>query len=184
MQPQGEGIRDAEVLVWCGDFNYRIDWDYDTVKKKIERFVAGDHSELTALLEKVRFASQPPLPFMPLVLSKQRTHVSIVWQFCQLFPGGTSRADAGHARMVPAGPAVEGDGAGRIFRGLQEGPISFQPTYKFDKGVADPLAYDTSEKRRVPAWTDRIFFRGSARPKALQVPRPAPLTWTCLGIRV
>ena len=52
--------------------------------------------------------------------------------------------------------------AGRVFRYVREAPITFRPTYKFDKHVADPYGYDSSEKHRVPAWTDRIFFRGSA----------------------
>ena len=56
--------------------------------------------------------------------------------------------------------------AGRTFVHLQEAPITFRPTYKFDKHSAEPLDYDSSEKRRVPAWTDRILFRGSQ-------PRPA-----------
>ena len=56
--------------------------------------------------------------------------------------------------------------AGRAFVHLQEAPITFRPTYKFDKHSAEPLDYDSSEKRRVPAWTDRILFRGSQ-------PRPA-----------
>ena len=52
--------------------------------------------------------------------------------------------------------------AGRLFRGLREGgPLAFRPTYKFDKATANPFGYDTSEKRRIPAWCDRIFFRGS-----------------------
>jgi hypothetical protein len=50
--------------------------------------------------------------------------------------------------------------SGLIFHGLREGPLLFDPTYKFDKGVLDPRAYDSSEKRRVPAWTDRVFFKG------------------------
>ena len=49
--------------------------------------------------------------------------------------------------------------AGRVFRYIREAPITFHPTYKFDKHTS---TYDTSEKQRVPAWTDRIFFRGSA----------------------
>lgn len=59
---------------------------------------------------------------------------------------------------------------GVIFRGLREplplGHPTFPPTYKFDKpekGTApyDRLPYDRSEKRRIPAWTDRVFYRGS-----------------------
>lgn len=52
--------------------------------------------------------------------------------------------------------------AGHAFQYVREAPITFCPTYKFDKYIADPFGYDSSEKRRVPAWTDRIFFRGSA----------------------
>lgn len=67
--------------------------------------------------------------------------------------------------------------AGRVFRGLREGgPLAFRPTYKFDKASANPFAYDTSEKRRIPAWCDRIFFRGSApfpTPEVRRAPLPA-----------
>nr|XP_019050419.1 phosphatidylinositol phosphate phosphatase [Kwoniella bestiolae CBS 10118]OCF29349.1 phosphatidylinositol phosphate phosphatase [Kwoniella bestiolae CBS 10118] len=49
--------------------------------------------------------------------------------------------------------------AGEAFVGYDEGPISFLPTYKYDNGTDD---YDTSEKQRVPAWTDRVLFKGSA----------------------
>jgi len=47
--------------------------------------------------------------------------------------------------------------AGETFRYYNEGPINFPPTYKFDNGTDQ---YDTSEKQRIPAWTDRILYRG------------------------
>lgn len=47
--------------------------------------------------------------------------------------------------------------AGESFPYFHEMPINFAPTYKFDPGTK---SYDTSEKNRIPAWTDRILGRG------------------------
>uniref|UniRef100_A0A3Q2G2F9 Synaptojanin-1 n=1 Tax=Cyprinodon variegatus TaxID=28743 RepID=A0A3Q2G2F9_CYPVA len=46
--------------------------------------------------------------------------------------------------------------AGMIFRGFIEGKLDFAPTYKYDLFSED---YDTSEKCRTPAWTDRILWK-------------------------
>ncbi|XP_042437362.1 type II inositol polyphosphate 5-phosphatase 15-like isoform X1 [Zingiber officinale] len=51
--------------------------------------------------------------------------------------------------------------AGRVFQGFQEGKIKFPPTYKFEKDQTELSGYDLSEKKRIPAWCDRILFRDS-----------------------
>ncbi|XP_008300552.1 inositol polyphosphate 5-phosphatase Ka isoform X2 [Stegastes partitus] len=48
----------------------------------------------------------------------------------------------------------------QVLQEFEEGPLDFQPTYKFD---LNSDTYDSSGKKRKPAWTDRILWR--LRPK-------------------
>ena len=44
----------------------------------------------------------------------------------------------------------------QVFNGFNEGSTNWAPTYKYDLFCDD---YDTSEKHRTPAWTDRVLWR-------------------------
>ncbi|GJN04049.1 hypothetical protein PR202_ga21559 [Eleusine coracana subsp. coracana] len=51
--------------------------------------------------------------------------------------------------------------AGNVFQGMREGAIKFPPTYKFQRHQPGLAGYDSGEKKRIPAWCDRILYRDS-----------------------
>lgn len=91
-------IKDHDMVIWMGDFNYRIALPIELVKSLIEK---RDFQKL--------------------------------FEFDQL---NKQMAD------------------GETFPFFDEMEIGFPPTYKFDNNSSE---YDTSEKQRIPAWTDRIL---------------------------
>ncbi|KAH8496762.1 hypothetical protein H0E87_019492 [Populus deltoides] len=52
-------------------------------------------------------------------------------------------------------------GAGNVFQGMREAVIRFPPTYKFEKHQPGLAGYDSGEKKRIPAWCDRVLYRDS-----------------------
>ncbi|XP_070614868.1 phosphatidylinositol polyphosphate 5-phosphatase type IV isoform X2 [Erythrolamprus reginae] len=64
---------------------------------------------------------------------------------------------------------------GSVFKGFQEAPIFFRPSYKFDVGQD---TYDTTSKQRTPSYTDRVIYRSRQRNEIHAVKYSA-----CFGIR-
>ncbi|MBW0467869.1 hypothetical protein O181_007584 [Austropuccinia psidii MF-1] len=105
-----------------------------------------------------------------LEFSKGRTigsHENVIWagDFNYRIGGGLSNlavrqasADEDFVMLLAADQLLACMGTQSVFPRYLEGPISFAPTYKYDVGSD---RYDTSEKMRTPAWTDRILYQGN-----------------------
>jgi len=93
-------VADCDVLLWMGDFNYRVEMDNELVRAHVA------HGMYSPLLERDQLILQRDL--------------NARWS-CYVEPA-----------------------------------ISFAPSYRYDIGTDD---YDSSEKRRVPSWCDRIVWR-------------------------
>ena len=58
--------------------------------------------------------------------------------------------------------------AGFRLLSFNELPLTFAPTYKYDVGTDN---YDSSDKKRAPAWCDRLLYRGPGRVKQVDYRR-------------
>ncbi|KAG0346078.1 inositol polyphosphate 5-phosphatase [Podila humilis] len=98
---RGRSISSHDIVLWCGDFNYRVDMENDQIRALVSQ---GNYFEIY--------------------------------------------------RCDQLRRSIDYDEA---FRGYKEGIIAFAPSYRYDIGTDN---YDTSEKYRAPAWTDRILYKG------------------------
>ncbi|EHY51917.1 Inositol-1,4,5-trisphosphate 5-phosphatase 1 [Exophiala dermatitidis] len=116
---RNRSIEDHEIIVWAGDFNYRIGLGYEKVRALVSQAMTGP--------EKVREEAL----------------------------GKLYENDQLNIQMV----------VGNCFNYYREGRVKFLPTYKYDIGTDD---FDSSDKQRIPAWTDRIVWKINHRSTAVQ----------------
>ncbi|KAJ8561237.1 hypothetical protein K7X08_027427 [Anisodus acutangulus] len=70
--------------------------------------------------------------------------------------------------------------AGKVFHGMREAIIKFPPTYKFEKGKPGLGGYDSGEKKRIPAWCDRVLYRDSRAAPSMECSLECPVAASIL----
>ena len=107
---RNRSIDDHEIIVWAGDFNYRVGLGYEKTKALVNEAIIGSGKVKEEALGKL-------------------------YENDQL-----------NIQMV----------VGNCFNYYREGRVKFLPTYKYDIGKDE---FDSSDKQRIPAWTDRILWK-------------------------
>ncbi|ODV86840.1 hypothetical protein CANARDRAFT_174879 [[Candida] arabinofermentans NRRL YB-2248] len=134
---QNKTIRDYDSVFWLGDFNFRINISNEVIRPMLEQDYHFNYEKPSAEALNNMIDQSNPLNLIP------KLDLSKLFESDQL-----------NQQMAN----------GESFPFFDEMEIKFNPTYKFDKGTDN---YDTSEKMRVPAWTDRIL--SLSRSKKMQL---------------
>ncbi|URD94347.1 type I inositol-1,4,5-trisphosphate 5-phosphatase [Musa troglodytarum] len=129
-----ETILQHDRIIWLGDLNYRVALSYRAAKVLVEM------RNWKALLEKDQVESC----FLAKISCDHEEHLLVA-----------------HSTLSLKQLRIERR-CGRVFQGWNEGRIYFPPTYKYsnnsDRYAGDDM--NLKEKRRTPAWCDRILWYG------------------------
>lgn len=154
LQPEGqeaqsEGMDRQDVLLWCGDLNYRIDLDNADVRALLGPYMPKDlpptHADVgspitSPIMGKMEW---PPVALPP---TPTEAH-----------PNATNSLQGTIDSLLKHDQLLKQRREGKAFTGFKEGRITFLPTYKYDLGAVG--MWDSSEKARAPSWCDRILWR-------------------------
>ncbi|XP_068667764.1 type I inositol polyphosphate 5-phosphatase 8-like [Aristolochia californica] len=127
------------------------------------------NTDFMEILKKTRFPSSSRLPGVPFSPEYILDHDKIIWLGDLNYRLASGVGDTHELLQKRDWEALlEKDQlrieqrAGRVFKGWEEGRIYFAPTYKYiansDRYVVELTK--SREKRRTPAWCDRILWRG------------------------
>lgn len=147
----GEGIENADVLIWCGDLNYRVELPNVDIRRLLSPYMPKDLPPT----HDTPSNSPSPIPSSPVIPPATLDESG--------GPPSEAHSDAGLtledtiANILQYDQLRKQQRESKAFVGFKEGNISFVPTYKYDIGTIG--VWDSSEKARVPSWCDRVLWK-------------------------
>ncbi|KAI5790265.1 Endonuclease/exonuclease/phosphatase [Geopyxis carbonaria] len=132
----GEGLGSADVAIWCGDLNYRVDLDNGDIRRLLAPYMPQDLPPTHDIR-----TGAPTLPPRP-----SETH-----------PAAATTLDGTLASLLRHDQLLKVRRERKAWAGFREGRIAWLPTYKYDVGTHG--RWDSSEKARAPSWCDRILWK-------------------------
>ncbi|KAF8544118.1 Endonuclease/exonuclease/phosphatase [Trichophaea hybrida] len=139
--PAGEGLDKTDVMVWCGDLNYRIDLDNLDVRSLLQPYMPYDLPPTHDGVSSPVVAQPPKFPLTPI----------------EAYPSAATTLQGTIKSLLKHDQLLKQKREGKAFAGYKEGNVTFLPTYKYDVGTVG--SWDSSEKARAPSWCDRILWR-------------------------
>ncbi|KAG0126333.1 Endonuclease/exonuclease/phosphatase, partial [Tuber indicum] len=145
-----EGIEDADILLWCGDLNYRVELPNEDIRRLLSSYMPKDlppthadgPSASASPVDQVRGEfEEPPLPPLP----------------SEIHPEAVPTLEGTIDGLLNHDQLYKQQKDAKAFVGFREGKIRFLPSYKYDIGTVG--RWDSSVKARAPSWCDRILWK-------------------------
>ena len=138
-----EPMDKADLIIWCGDLNYRIELPNDEIRNALESYVPQEFPPTIP-------SEGPSSPMINTPKTLNFARISTVRERQEDLEY-TVRSLLAHDQLHKQQQLK------KAFTGFKEGKIGFLPTYKYDVGTMG--TFDTSEKKRGPSYCDRILWR-------------------------
>ena len=134
---EGGGVLDHDFVLWFGDLNYRINLDNDSTRQLATRCLRKPATKAAAAVAAEATAAE----------------AEVLAEVAKAEAAEALETLRAHDQLLDAQRSGTAFG---LADGFREAPLSFAPTYKYDIGSD---TFDSSEKRRPPAWCDRVLWR-------------------------
>jgi hypothetical protein len=153
--PPQENLDKSDVILWCGDLNYRLDLPSEDIRRLLAPYMPKD---LPPTHEDISTPSSPVAP-----QKEEKPETWLPPPPSEMHPDASPTLSGTVDSLLKHDQLLKQRKEGKAFVGFKEHPIRFLPTYKYD--IGSDGTWDSSEKQRAPSWCDRILSRVRSPPQ-------------------